>query len=190
MRQEVADGSAWTTSPRHVMVPTRRLWIWRATTPWVGWVLLAFGCGNTPTASPVPAATEPAPPAAGSDALGVGAHPVGGVNVALTEVLRASGDTLTVRWSYRNRTPEEKLFANKISETYLVDPVQGKKYLVVRDENDLPVTSRHDGPDGVHLPPGQTVDAWAKFAAPPDDVERISVYIPNLLPFEDIPIGR
>ena len=77
----------------------------------------------------------------------------------------------------------------EIGETYLVDPVNRKKYLIVRDANDLPVGGQDGDPNRGGLPAGQTLTAWAKFAAPADDVERISVYIPNVPLFEDIPIS-
>jgi hypothetical protein len=31
---------------------------------------------------------------------------------------------------------------------------------------------------------------WAKFPAPPDNVEKISVVIPKFLPLDDVPISR
>ncbi len=165
-------------------------WLWRTSLPWAGCTLLLLGCGTPGAGALVPEATEQPAPVAETDALGVGVHEVTGVEVALTQVQRASGDTLTVRWSYRNRTQEAKPVTDEIGETYLVDPINKKKYLMVRDANDLPVGGQDGDPNRVGgLPAGQTLTAWAKFAAPADDVERISVYIPNVPLFEDIPIS-
>lgn len=164
-------------------------WRWRTSLPWVGCALLLLGCGTPGSGALVSEATELPAPAAETDALGVGVHEVTGVEVALTQVQRASGDTLTVRWSYRNRTQEVKPVIDEIGETYLVDLVNKTRYLMVRDANDLPVGGQDGDPNRVGLPAGQTLTAWAKFAAPADGVERISVYIPNVPPFEDIPIS-
>ena len=167
----------------------QREWLWRTSPVWVGCALLLLGCETPGAGALVPEATELAASVADADALSVGVHEVTGVEVALTQVQRASGDTLTVRWSYRNRTQEAKPVTGEIGETYLVDPVNRKKYLIVRDANDRPVGGQDGDPNRGGLPAGQTLTAWAKFAAPADDVEQISVYIPNVSPFEDIPIS-
>ena len=165
----------------------QREWLWRTSLLWVGCALLLLACGTPGAGALAPEATElPAPEA---DALSVGVHELTGVEVALTQVQRASGDTLTVRWSYRNRAQEAKPVTGEIGETYLVDPVNRKKYLIVRDANDLPVGGQDGDPNRGGLPAGQTLTAWAKFAAPAEEVEHISVYIPNVSPFEDIPIS-
>ena len=166
----------------------RQEWLWTSRL-WVGCALLLLGCGTPGAGAPVPEAREQPAPVAETDALGVWVHEVTGVDVALTQVQRGSGDTLTVRWSYRNQTQEAKPVTDEIGETYLVDPVNQRRYLMVRDANDLPVGGQDSDPSRVGLPAGQTLTAWAKFAAPADDVERISVYIPNVPPFEDIPIS-
>ena len=41
----------------------------------------------------------------------VAEHDAGGVEVVLQEVRRTSGDSLTVRWRYRNRSGDDKLLA-------------------------------------------------------------------------------
>ena len=160
-------------------------WLWRASL-WVGCALLLLGCGTPGAGALVREATELPAPVAEAE-LSVGVHGVTGVEVALTQVQRASGDTLPVRWSYR--TQEAKPVTGEIGETYLVDPVNKKKYLIVRDANGLSVGGQDGDPNRGGLPAGQTLTAWAKFAAPADDVEQISVYIPNVPPFEDIPIS-
>ena len=179
-------------------------------------VALGTGCGEAaPDEVTPPAATDPAPAAqpnppptpsapaapapAASDALGVEEHDVGGVEVELREVQRARGDTLNVRWRYTNTTQGDKLLATGLGwytpyklagDTYLVDPLNQKKYLVITDAERTPVVSRFGGEHEVVLGAGQTVNSWAKFPAPPPDVETISVCIPGVMPFEEIPIGQ
>lgn len=128
-------------------------------------------------------------------------HEVGGVDVVLLEVKRASGDTLTVRWQLRNKTQENKELtkgtgswsdAYRLSlDAYLIDPRNKKKYLVLKDEKGNPIAAKHEAKmKGIGLAPGQSLTTWAKFPAPPANVEKISVYLPGVQPFEDIPIGK
>ena len=76
-----------------------------------------------------------------------------GVQVTLIEVRRTSGDTLTVRWRQTNTSKEDRKISKGGSswsdvyqltgDAYLVDPVNKRKYLVVKDAENAPVTSKH-----------------------------------------------
>lgn len=158
-----------------------------------------------PTRTP---ATEPvAPPPAAAPATAVSVpplpvqdHEVAGVQVALVEARRTSGDTVTVKWQYRNVTGK----AVKVSkggtswadayqltaDAYLVDAVNKKKYLVIRDAQNYWIASKHGDWQGVMLEPNQTLNAWAKFPAPAAAVDSIAVNIPGTAPFEDVPIVK
>ena len=105
----------------------RREWLWRTSPLWVGCALLLVGCGTPGAGALVPEATERPAPVAETDVLGVGVHEVTGVEVALTQVQRASGDTLTVRWSYRNRTQEAKPVTDETGEHVSGRPSQQEK---------------------------------------------------------------
>ena len=150
-----------------------------------------------PPAPPV-SAPEPAPPAASaSDAIATEEHEVVGVEVELREIARARGDTLNLRWRYTNTTGEDKTLATglgwytrcKISaDTYLIDPANQKKYLVITDAERRPVASSFGGDYEVTLAAGDSINSWAKFPAPPSDVTEIDIYIPGVIPFEGIPI--
>jgi hypothetical protein len=133
--------------------------------------------------------------------LGTQEHEVGGVDVVLLEVKRASGDSLTLRWQLRNRTQENKELAKPTGswsdayrlslDAYLIDPGNKKKYLVLKDEKGNPVAGKHEmKKGGINLAPGQTLNTWAKFPAPPTNVGKISIYLPGVPPFEDIPISK
>ncbi len=153
-----------------------------------------------PAAAPavtVPAATPPADPAAAS-AL-VQEHETG-VEVTLVELKRTSGDSLTMRWRYRNTTGAEARLTKAGSswydpyrltgDSFLVDPVNRKKYLVITDAERVPLASKHGDWQGVTLEPGQTLSAWAKFPAPPPEVEKLTVTIAGVPPFEDVPVVK
>jgi hypothetical protein len=149
---------------------------------------------------------EPSAPATyavaqGQTGLGVQEHEVGGVDVALLEVKRMSGDTLTVRWQFRNKTQESKNLTKGGGSwsdpyllsysAYLIDPVNRKKYLLLRDESGNPIAAKHETKQwNISLAPGQTLTTWAKFPAPPANVEKVSVYLSGVAPFEDIVISK
>jgi len=149
---------------------------------------------------------EPAAPATyvvaqGQTGLGVQEHEVGGVDVVLLEVKRTSGDTLTLKWQFRNKTQESKDLTKGGGSwsdpyllslsAYLIDPANRKKYLLVKDESGNPIAAKHETKQWhISLAPGQTLTTWAKFPAPPANVEKVSVYLPGVVPFEDIVISK
>lgn len=159
--------------------------------------------GSTAPAVPPPEASAPAampPSAAPTDAvappsaaspLAVEEHSISGIQIALMDVRRTSGDTVTVRWQYRNTLTSgqdvDELWQNYViaDRVYLIDPGNKKKYLVVRDAANTPVASQHTNR---HIAAGKSTGSWAKFPAPPADVATITVAIPNAPPFEDVPI--
>jgi hypothetical protein len=77
------------------------------------------------------------------------------------------------------------------SATYVVDVAAGKKYFVLRDSDKAPVaTTSQIFTDKIQerIEPGATFSAWWKFPAPPHTTKRISFFIPESEPFEDVPI--
>jgi len=68
----------------------------------------------------------------------------------------------------------------------LVDEANKKKYFVVRDSDGKCVCSRGLKDIGA----GETINVWARFPAPPDDVQKISIVIPHFSPLDDVPISR
>ncbi len=133
--------------------------------------------------------------------LGVHEHQAGGVDVELLELKRTSGDTVTARWQYRNKTNERKQLTDQRTgwpdpyrlafEVYLLDGNTRTKYVVIRDEKNYPVAGRHGGQNSfIFIGPKETISTWAKFQAPPETTEKITVVIPGVQPFEDIPISK
>ncbi len=152
---------------------------------------------------PKPMPSAPSEQAPGQAGLAVQEHESGGVDVVLLEVKRTSGDTLTVKWQYRNKTGAPKGLtkggqsaeAYRLSlEAYLIDPANKKKYLILKDDKGSPIAGKHEPVKGskgvISVAAGQTLSTWAKFPAPFANVEKISVYIPNTQPFEDVPISQ
>jgi hypothetical protein len=69
---------------------------------------------------------------------------------------------------------------------YLVDPVNKKKYFVVRDSEKHCICSGYLP----RMAPGERANSWARFPAPPADVQKISVMIPTFLPMDDVAISK
>jgi hypothetical protein len=117
-----------------------------------------------------------------------------GVQTDLLEVRRMSDNTIRVRWRYRNTGDKEvQLYAQQSvnllrSDTYLLDPVNKKKLFVVTDGQGRPIGT--DVGESFRVKPKETYTAWAKFPAPPANVEKITVVIAKTPPFEDVPIGK
>jgi hypothetical protein len=160
----------------------------------------AAGQVRQPAAATAPVAPPSEAALATSGGPMVQEHAVAGIEVALVEARRTSGDTVTVRWRYRNTTSEEKVLSEGgtawsavyrlTMDAYLIDAANKKKYLVITDAEKNPIASKHGDWQGVKLAGGQTLNAWAKFPAPPAEVEKITVNIPDVPPFEDAPIVR
>ena len=137
-------------------------------------------------------------PKRNENALAIEQHEVDGVEVALMRVKRSSGNTVNVYWTYTNNSPEEKnLTPNGISswytpyqlaaDSYIIDNSNQKKHLVVKAKGN-PIVSKLRLGSETPLPPGASLNVWAKFPAPPADVETISVYIRGIPPIEDVQI--
>jgi hypothetical protein len=78
---------------------------------------------------------------------------------------------------------------NKIDAFYV--QAEGKKYLVLRDTEKVPLATPSDTYDGrltATVAPGATFTWWAKYPAPPANVKKFSFYWPLGAPFDDVPI--
>jgi hypothetical protein len=72
-----------------------------------------------------------------------------------------------------------------VSGVYLVDLSGKKKYEVVRDSDKHPVCSR----DFPNIEPKSSANLWAKFPAPPDNVQKLGIVVPHFLPMDDVPLA-
>jgi hypothetical protein len=150
-----------------------------------------------PASSSAPASTSsgtaprPAPTASPSAPATQGEYP--GITITIQELKRSS-NALTLRFVMANNSNQSfapyyymhETQAHSVDGIHLIDPVGKKKYFVVRDSNGACVCSR----EIQALAPGAQSVLWAKFPAPPDDVQKITVEIPHFPPFEDVPVSR
>jgi hypothetical protein len=158
-----------------------------------------------PQASPAPApdvapstAAPPAPQTASAKpALATADGEKQGSRVEIQELKRVSGGTVMIKLTLINDGDQKlslgydfgqqgMLDLNNIGGVHLIDPVGKKKYLVVRDSKNNCDCSRNVSDVGAK----SRVNLWARFPAPPDDVEKIGVIVPHFSPLDDVPISR
>jgi hypothetical protein len=117
----------------------------------------------------------------------------------VAELKRGSGGTVTLKMAFVNDSDKAIGFGynfgdpdhqirdhGSIGAVQLVDPVGKKKYFVARDSEGKCVCSTNI-PD---VAPHSRLSLWAKFPAPPDDVQKISIVIPHFQPLDDVTISR
>jgi hypothetical protein len=144
-----------------------------------------------PAAQPAPQAT----PAKQAIATADGEKP--GVRVEVTELKRVSGGTVMLRFAMINEADKEVSFGYDFAQkgtndfaniggVHLVEPVGKKKYLVVRDSQ-----GACDCSQGLsRVAANSRMNLWARFPAPPDNVEKIAVVIPHFSPMDDVPLSK
>jgi hypothetical protein len=127
-------------------------------------------------------------PAAAAELAGQGQSP--GSKVVVTGLTRDAGGTLTLRFQISNDGDAKVKTYGVLGEYFtldklnLIDAANKKKYLVVKDSDGKCVCSelKED------LNKGTRFNLWAKFPAPPADVQKISVIVPSFEPIESVPI--
>jgi hypothetical protein len=166
-----------------------------------------------PASTAAPAATPPAqtsPPATAAATAGAGSTATGtapaaapaaasvasqetnwsGISADVTEFKR-KGNTLTAKVVLRNHGNVEVQPEVIYKEVYLMDLGAGKKYEVLKDEKGAYIAALRSGWADrwyEHVQPGQSYTIWMKFPAPPADVKSVTLQLPGMPPFEDLPI--
>ena len=144
-----------------------------------------------PAAQPAPQAPQAKPALASAD----GETP--GARIEVQELKRASGGTVMLRFTIFNDGDKNldfnynfvqkgsNDFAN-ISGVHLIELVGKKKYLVVRDSKNA-----CDCSQGLSSVAAKSrMNLWARFPAPPDNVEKIGVVVPHFSPMDDVPLSK
>lgn len=116
---------------------------------------------------------------------------VSGVVAELTECKRKEG-VLTLKVRFRNTSADPARWhlyhggqdrKNVIDKFYVT--AGNKKYFVLKDTEKEPLASDECTTD---LKKDGTYSWWGKFPAPPPEVKAIDLVIPEVTPFEDVPI--
>ncbi|HEV2855743.1 MAG TPA: hypothetical protein VHC97_23350 [Thermoanaerobaculia bacterium] len=150
----------------------------------------ATGTAVPPPATPMaePQATTAAPAPAAPLASQPSNWP--GIDADITE-FRRKGSTLTARVVLRNQGSAQARPEIHYDEVYVMDLGAGKKYEVLKDEKGTYIAALRSGWSDrwyQELPPGGTYTLWMKFPAPPPDVKTVTLQVPGMPPFEDLPI--
>ncbi len=154
---------------------------------------------STPKAASSANAPRGAPSAPSAAAIATADGETPGARVEITELKRSSDNTVTLKFVMVNDSNKAIGFGydygdkdnsikdySSVGGVNLVDSAGKKKYFVVRDTESNCVCS-HGLKD---IAPASRANLWAKFPAPPDDVQKISVVIPHFGPLDDVPISR
>jgi hypothetical protein len=118
------------------------------------------------------------------------------VSVQVRGLKRTSGGMVTLKFTLINDSSDKFIIADQlhgvaggynISGVNLVDAAGKKKYQVVVDSEGSCLCS-----SGLpyQVEPSSRLSLWAKFPAPPDNVEKVTVVIPHFIPMEDVPISQ
>ena len=135
------------------------------------------------------AAVFGAPLVAGQELKSEGSAP--GISVVIQSLKRDASNSVTLRFQLINDSDKPAPPMNlgnegyKVNAVYLIDNVNKKKYLVVRDTDKNCICADYHG-----MGAGARVNLWAKFAAPAENVDKITVVVPDFQPIDDVPITR
>ena len=151
--------------------------------------VLALGLGVL-IAAPARAQSSPA---AGSAPLATADGEAPGTQVQVTK-LKRSGDSVLLQFTIVNNSDADVALTNlstpieykAADAVYLADLAGKKKYEVVRDTDKKCLCSK--GLEKVQAK--SSVNLWAKFPAPPDSVQKLSVVIPHYMPIDDVPVSQ
>ena len=160
---------------------------------------------GTPAAPPAAPAPQSALPVAASPATAAAASAVAttdgetpGTRIEVQELKRSSGGSVTLRFLLINNSDkpidmhpylsgdDTRRDTRSVAGITLVDAIGKKKYFVLRDSEGACLCS-HAFED---LASSGRLSLWAKFPAPPDNVDKISVIVPHFAPMDDVPLGR
>lgn len=108
-----------------------------------------------------------------------------GVKADLTACQRKGG-VLTIKVRLMNHSPKtvRTYWPDPKKNAYLMDEANSKKYFLLKDAKGEYIYS--GDPWDIH--PNSSKTSWFKFSAPPPEVKKITIVLPDCMPFEDVPI--
>lgn len=147
---------------------------------------------SVPASSAQTAPPPAASPAAAANVVALSSQETNwtGVTAEVTE-FRRKGNTLTAKVRFRNSGTESREPDIQLRDTYVMDASAGKKYEVLKDEKNTYIGSLRPGYSErwyTTLKTGEQATIWMKFPAPPAEVKAVTLQLPGVPPFEDVPI--
>ncbi|TXK43367.1 lipoprotein [Nonomuraea sp. C10] len=118
------------------------------------------------------------------------------VRVEITGLLR-QGKTATLNWTITGLEGSFNVhngmgggvFDYSVSGVSLIDPVNAKRYRVARNGTDDKAECVCSGTQGEFLEKDESASLYAVFAAPPADVTKVNIEMPQIGVFTDVPIS-
>jgi hypothetical protein len=110
-------------------------------------------------------------------------------------------DILTFIFVFRNTGTKDANINHDVANIYYIDKTENKKYHVLKDDQKKYIAAPvAHGKIGYHnyahytkpvvIAGGAKKIMWFKFPAPPAAVNKVDLILPEVLPFEDLPITR
>lgn len=129
-------------------------------------------------------------PLVAADAIQTQSGTEGEVEVDVVKASVKEG-TLTIQLAYRNNGAEPAKFNFEAKDVYYIDEKEKKKYHVLKDNKETYIASPIRSKDTVlfEVKPKGKMISWYKFPAPASGATKINLVLPNVLPFEDLPIS-
>ena len=114
------------------------------------------------------------------------------------ELKRTGGDQVMLRFTIVNESTKPFLVGERLADpgasrdfgtvsgVHLLDTTNKKKHFVLRDSEGKCVCST-----GVKdVKAKESINVWARFPAPPDSAQKVTVVIPRFVPVDDVAISR
>ena len=101
-------------------------------------------------------------------------------------------DVLTVYAAYRNNDDKALKRDLDYREVYYLDTQNKKKFGVLKDSSGVFIANPRSGDHYfyVRVPPGEKQIVWMKFPGPPSAVTEVDLSLPDVLPFDGLPVSR
>ena len=119
-----------------------------------------------------------------------------GISVVIQDLKRDESNSVTLRFQVINDSGKSyhpgckwreasNRACDEIGAVHLIDNANKKKYLVVRDSAGKCACALIR-----EIKAGARTNLWAKFAAPPANVEKVTVVVPDFQPVDGVPITQ
>lgn len=104
-------------------------------------------------------------------------------------------DVLTVKIRLKNIATESAKLEFKYKSVYVTDIEEKKKYFALKDSAGTYIAGPQDrssegGKVERYIDAGGQAIVWVKFPAPPEATQTVDIFVPRVLPFEEIEIER
>jgi len=104
-------------------------------------------------------------------------------------------DVLTIRVIVKNVSAKKAGIEIAFKDAYFTDVEDKKKYFVLKDSEGQYIAgpkraASYGGYFGGSIDPDGQKIVWMKFPAPPETTTTVDIFVPGILPFEEIQITR